>query len=280
MFEGKKVAFVATGGGGRSIAHAGVIRACERMGIKFDLMIGCSSGAVGAVFYSIYQDTDKMVDHFRPFWKRKYNFKAFGWGQMMSFKNFFSSNIKNGIFDLSNGEEYFRNNLLTNDFKELPIPVYVSVTNLNKHTGKLIGPGKDDDIPISKALVASCCIPILFRPVNIKGEFYADGEIKRPLAVNEAMDMGAEVVIVSDIYTPHAKNLGTSGMLNIGSQIVSMVLGDKSQRGIKICQSRYPDRKIILISPPVGDISALNTYAYDKLVNTGFNSAIRVLREV
>lgn len=279
MFEGKKVAFVATGGGGRSIAHAGVLKACERMKIKFDLMIGASSGAIGVVWYSLYQNADKIVDHFRPFWKRKYD-KSFGWSQMMSFKNFFKSNIKSGIFDLSNGERYFRENLPVNDFNKLPIPVYVSVTNLSKHEGKLIGPGKDDHIPISKAIVASCCIPMLFRPVEIDGDFYVDGEIKRPLSVNEAMDLGAEVVIVSDIYTPNIKDIGNSGMFNIADQITSMVLGDKSHRGIAICKSRYPDRQIILISPPVGDISALNTYAYEKLMNTGYNTAIRVLREV
>ena len=39
MFEGKKVALVATGGGGRSIAHAGVIKACDKMGIKMWLKI-------------------------------------------------------------------------------------------------------------------------------------------------------------------------------------------------------------------------------------------------
>jgi len=280
MFENKKVALVATGGGGRAIAHAGVIRACEKMGIKFDLMLGTSAGAIGVVLYSIYKDTDRIVDNFRPFWKRKYDFPAFGWKRMMTFRNFFSTKIKSGIFDLDYAERFLASNLPVNNFNELPIPTYVSVTNLDRHEGMLIGPKKNDHISISKAITASCCVPVLFRPVEINGEFYVDGEIKRPLSVNEAMDLGAEVVIVSDIYSPYVKGIGQSSMWNIGSQITNMLLGDKSQRGISICQSRYPDRQIVLISPPVGDISALNTMAYDTLVMRGYNSAIKQLREV
>lgn len=279
MFENKKVAFVATGGGGRAIAHAGVISACEKMGIKFDLMMGASAGAIGVVLYSLYQNTDRIVDNFRPFWKRKFDFPAFGWKRMMTFKKFFSKNIKSGIFDLGYAEKFLAGNLPVNDFNKLPIPTYVSVTNLDKHEGMLIGPGKNDHISISKAITASCCVPVLFRPVKIDGEYYVDGEIKRPLSVNESMDIGAEVVIISDIYSPYVKDIGQSSMWNIGSQITNMLLGDKSQRGIKICQSRYPERDIILISPPVGDISALNTLAYDTLVMRGYNSAIKQLKE-
>lgn len=280
MFEGKKVAFVASGGGGRAIAHAGVLRACEKMGIKFDLLIGASAGALGVVWYSLYKDTDKILDNFRPFWKRKYNFPAFGWGTMMSFRSMLSSKVKSGFFDLAHAEKFLAETLPVNNFSELPIPAYVSVTNLTKHEGMLVGPGRSEHIPISKALVASCCVPMVFRPVEIDDDYYVDGEIKRPLSVNEAMDMGAEVVIVSDIYTPYTKNIHKTSMLNISSQITNMLLGDKSARGIDICQSRYPDRKIVLVSPPVGDISALNTYAYEKLEMRGYNAAMKELRDI
>lgn len=280
MFKGKKVALVLTGGGGRCIAHAGVIKACEKMDIKFDLIIGASAGALCAVWYSIYNDAERIVDNFRPARKRKYKVKPFGWRNFITTKKFFSRNFKSGLFDLSNGEKFFADTLPINNFDELPIPTYVSVTNLDRNEGILIGPNKRSHIPISKALVASCCIPVLFRPIEIDGEYYVDGEIKRPLSINEAVELGADVIIVSDIYTPNTINIGKSSMFNIGSQIANMMLGDKSKRGIKICEAKYPDKKIILISPPVGSISALNTYAYDKLSNTGYNTAIRILREV
>ncbi len=117
MFKDKKVAFIASGGGGRGIAHGGVLQACEELGIKFDLLIGASAGAICVAFYSEWQSGERVIDMFRPFHKRKYDVK-FGWKKMTSFKNFFASNMKSGIFDLAGAEEYFskivrKNQILT-----------------------------------------------------------------------------------------------------------------------------------------------------------------------
>lgn len=280
MFGNKKVALVASGGGGRAIAHAGVIKACHKLGIKFDIVVGSSAGAIGAVYYSLYEDPDKIVDHFRPFWKRKYNFPQFGWQRMITMHNFFSKRIKSGIFDLQHAEKFLENTLPTNDFSKLKIPTYVSATSLEDHDGVFFGTDINNHVPISKALVASCCIPVLFRPVEINGKHYVDGEIKRPLAIEMAIAKGADVIIVSDIYTPYVHEIGTSGMLNIFGQIVNMLLEDKSMRGVKICTANHPDKQIILISPNVGDISALNTLAYEKLERTGYNAAMRILEKL
>lgn len=280
MFKNHKVAFVASGGSGRGIAHAGVMRACHKVGIKFDILIGASAGAIGAILYNQHAgDTDKMVDNFRPTWKRKYNFPQFNWGKLITLHNFFNKRIKSGLFDLSKAEEFLRANLITDDFNQLPIPTYISATNLEDHVGEFFGPGINDHVPISKALVASCCVPVLFRPVKIGSHYYVDGEIKRPLALEMAIEKGADIVIMSDVYTPYVKGIGTSGMFNILGQIMNMLLEDKSMRGVKICQEHFPDKKVILISPPVGDIGAFDTSKYEQLERAGYNAAMRVLSE-
>ncbi|KKL14780.1 hypothetical protein LCGC14_2512220, partial [marine sediment metagenome] len=182
MFEGKKVAFIATGGGGKAITHAGVLKACNEMNINIDFIIGASAGAIAGVLYSQYKSLDMLIDNFRPPNERKYTFKQFSWRTMFNFKNFFKSSIVNGLFDLGHAEEFFRNTLPTDDFSKLDLPVYIATTNLEKNDGELFGLGMNEDVPISKALVASCCMPGLFRPVKIGDYYYVDGEIKRPLS--------------------------------------------------------------------------------------------------
>ena len=54
---------------------------------------------------------------------------------------------------------------------------------------------------------------------------------------------------------------------------------DKSHRGIQICKAKYPDKVIILISPSTSDVSAFNTFAYEKLMNAGYNAGIKALTE-
>ena len=278
MFEGKKVAFVASGGGGRGIAHIGVLKACETMGIKFDLLIGASAGAICVAYYSQIQNSDRLVDLFRSKRQKKFG-KKFGWINMLSFENFFSTKLKTGFFDLTGAEGFFKKSFEIDDFKKLDIPTYIAATNLNTNVGELFGPGLKDHIPISKTVVASCCVPIIFRPVKIDNDFYIDGEIKRPISVGRALDLGADIVIVSDVYSPYVKNIENSSMINIAEQMVHMLLQDKSMRGIKIAKNKYPDKEIILISPNVGDLSSYNTFAHKKLINMGYNTAIREFKK-
>ena len=278
MFEGKKVAFVASGGGGKGVAHMGVLKACESMGIKFDLLIGASAGAICIAYYSQSQDSEKLLDLLKPKREKKYN-KQFGWRNMISFKNFFSKNIKAGFIDLTGAEEFFKNSFEIDDFKKLDIPIYIAATNLNTGEGELFGPGLKDHIPISKAVVASSCLPIIFRPVKIDNSFYIDGEIKKPISVGRAIDFGADVVIVSDAYHPYTKNIEKTSMFNIAGQMVNMLLEDKSQRGIKIAKAKYPDKEIIFISPKIGNMGVFSIIYYKKLYNMGYNTAIQKLQE-
>lgn len=280
MFKGKKVALVATGGGSKSIAHIGVLSACEELGIEIDLMIGASAGAIIAVYYSQFLNTDMLIDHFRPDKDRNYDFKQFGWKKMFSLKNFFSRDIVRGIFDLTKTEEFFAENLETNKFSDLKIPTFISATNLNDYCGVLFGPGNMDHVPISRALTASCCIPMLFRPVEIDGKFYVDGEIKRPLSTNAAAEYGADIIIVSDIYNPMIMNMAKISMFDIATEVINMVLEDKSLRGFDLAKTRHPNKKIILLSPKVSNLSTFKSSNYIDIIKAGYDAAIGPLREI
>lgn len=280
MFDNKTVAFVATGGGGRSLAHIGVIQACKDLGIKFDLMIGASSGALATIFYSQYEDTDMVLDYFRPKKKKKYGLRSFNWGVMMSFKNLFSKEISNGIFDLSAAERFFRTNLPIDKFDKLPIPTYITATNLDTREGVLFGPDVHNDVPVSRALVASCCIPLLFRPIEINGNYYIDGEIRSPASTIEAViQLGADIIIVSDVYGGSSGNIAKSGMFNIASEVINMVLEDKSLRGVRTYKNKYPSKKIITIEPELSKVSAFSTKHYETSYESGYKAAMGALGE-
>ena len=276
MFGNKNVAFIATGGAGRGISHIGVLKALEEYGVSLDMTIGASAGAIVTMFYNQYGNTDLLVDHFRPFWKRQHKCKKFGWSKLFSFKNFLNSSIASGIFDLSGAEKFLKDSLVTDNFNEVPIPSYVSVTNITKSEGVLIGPGQSD-VNISRALVASCCLPILFRPVKIGDDYYMDGEIKRPLSLEAAINLGAEVVIISDMYK--YSNLSDLRMISVASKVANMLLEDKTVRGIRYCATKYPEVEIILISPDASKFSIANTWSYSELIDAGYNAATEVLEK-
>ena len=276
MFNGKKVAFIASGGGGRGVAHGGVLRACHELGFQPDMIIGASAGALTAAFYAQTGNVDSLSDLFRRGSAKKYG-KSFDLINMVSPKNFLSTRLKTGLLDMAGPERYLSELLDINSFDDLPIPTYISVTNLNTGCGEVFGPGHNSHVPISKAIVASSCVPVLFRPVEIDGQYYIDGEIKRPTATILALELGADIVIVSDVYKPFTVNIEKSSMWNIVGQVGNMLLEDKSMRGIRIAEVRYPDKDIVLVAPEVGHLSVFSTQPWRRLERLGYEAALDAL---
>ena len=65
-----RVAFVGSGGAAKGVAHIGVLRAMEELGIEAEICVGASTGAIGGAFYSQGYTPAQMIDWFRPFWQR------------------------------------------------------------------------------------------------------------------------------------------------------------------------------------------------------------------
>ena len=65
-----RVAFVGSGGAAKGVAHIGVLRAMQELGIEADICVGASSGAIASAFYMQGFTPAQMIDWFRPFWQR------------------------------------------------------------------------------------------------------------------------------------------------------------------------------------------------------------------
>ncbi len=65
-----RVAFVGSGGAAKGVAHLGVLRAMQELGIEADICVGASAGAIAGAFYAQGYTPAQMIDWFRPFWQR------------------------------------------------------------------------------------------------------------------------------------------------------------------------------------------------------------------
>ena len=57
-----KLAFVASGGAARGLAHLGVLRACEEMGLLPEIFVGTSVGAIVGATYGQNIPLDVLLD--------------------------------------------------------------------------------------------------------------------------------------------------------------------------------------------------------------------------
>lgn len=78
---------------------------------------------------------------------------------------------KVGLFELGEFIDFLKSNLKSKKLEELQIPLIITATDLDH--GRLVHFHKGD---IAERVAASCCMPVLFAPVNIDGTHYVDGE--------------------------------------------------------------------------------------------------------
>ena len=268
-----KVALVLSGGGAKGYAHLGVLRVLEKEDIKIDYIAGTSIGALVGTLYSIgysIDEIEKVLDNLNieSFLESGSDLTGLDLDKKETLKKYsFYINFDNELnYSLPKGlretEELYLvvKNLLKNyentkNFNNFPIPLRVVATNLNTGETKSFSEGD-----IAKILTASMAIPTIFEPVEVNGALYVDGLVSRNLPVEEAYDMGADLVIASDVGTPVVKK-DNYNILSVLNQMIAI-------------QSSYitkdsKEKATILISPDIKNISATDTTKRKDLIELG-----------
>ena len=268
-----KVALVLSGGGVKGYAHLGVLRVLERENIKIDYITGTSIGALIGTLYSIGYSVDEIekflddinvssfletvTDNTNLSLEKKESLKKYS--AYLSFDNELNFSFPKGL--KGTGEEYLILKKMLgkyeymDNFDNFPIPLRIVATNLN--TGETKAFSKGD---VAKTLIASMAIPSIFEPMKIDGEIYVDGLVTRNLPVEEAYDMGADIVIASDIGAPVVEK-DDYNILSVMSQASTI----QASNITKISR----EKASILISPDVKDISALDSSKKKELMKLG-----------
>ena len=268
-----KVALVLSGGGAKGYAHLGVLRVLEKENIKIDYIAGTSIGALVGTLYSIGYSVDeieKVLDNLNieSFLESGSDLTGLDLDKKETLKKYsFYINFDNELnYSLPKGlretEELYLvvKNLLKKyenikNFDNFPIPLRVVATNLNTGETKSFSEGD-----IAKVLTASMAIPTIFEPVEVNGALYVDGLVSRNLPVEEAYDMGADLVIASDVGTPVVKK-DNYNILSVLNQMIAI-------------QSSYitkdsKEKATVLISPDIKNISATDTTKRKDLIDLG-----------
>ena len=283
-----KVAFVASGGAARGLAHLGVLRACEDLGIHPEIFVGASAGAIISAFYAQNTPLDVLVDGYRPPWRRRHPGRPH-----LGMSTFFGlpglsevldpGHLTSGLFSIDKLERYLARQLPINDFRKLPYSVMVTAVDVDRAQRVVFGHGHDDAVPISQAVAASCCVPGLFRPYRIGQAYHLDGEVVRTLSADLAVQAGADVVIASNIYRPsdpeatHQRSIARQGVVRVLRQTINIVLTQKEQMGMELHARKHPNVAFIDVAPNIGMIGYLNRFAARSLILRGYRTALRKL---
>jgi predicted acylesterase/phospholipase RssA len=173
----------------------------------------------------------------------------------------------------------------SNDFRQLKARLTLVATNLDSGEAAPFGRPGWDHVPISKAVQASSALPGLFPPVEIDGQHYVDGALKKTMHASVALEDGVDLLLCLnplvpfDATAPRLANdqvddpafgkrriprIVEGGLPAVLSQTFRSMIHSRLELGIKGYERAYPGTDIVLIEPDHRDpeLYLANTFSY------------------
>ena len=275
--ERPKIGLVLSGGGAKGMAHVGVLKVLDSLGIKPDYITGTSMGSIVGGLYAIGYSTDMLEQMIKTTDWSKYlsnnsEYRGINMIEKEDYKNYYEFPFHNWLPGLPQGAikgqelELLFNELTVSvardtAFDEFSIPYRAVAVDIL--TGK---PYVFSSGSLATAMRSSMSIPSVMDPVKYKGMLLVDGGLVDNFPVKVCKDMGADIII--GVYTgaelmPEEK---LNSMVNILKQS-SFVASIKNAR---------ESRKLvdIYIEPHLTDMNAADFTIGMKTVERGYKAAM------
>jgi NTE family protein len=184
-----RLAFVLGSGGVRSIAALGIAERLAREGIRPDLIVGCSSGALFGAQVATGQHGESAVSLATTLWSAELTEQR----RWLAYLQLVAPKLARFGAGFALRDNRLITERITRAFgavclEDLPVPLRVVATEAATGQPVVLSRGSVVD-----ALRASMAVPILFPSVEIDGQRLVDGVLSDPLPISAASD--ADVVV-------------------------------------------------------------------------------------
>ncbi|GAC1443307.1 MAG: patatin-like phospholipase family protein [Mycobacteriales bacterium] len=180
-----------SGGGSLGAMQVGALRALLEAGIRPDVFIGCSVGALNAAALAVDPTLTRLAQIERM-WRSLDRKDVFGGNRRM-----LAAHLVRGdshLYEPDALRALVRRAVPVADLGDTQVPCHVVTTDL--HTGTACWWTTGDPVPI---LTASACLPAVFPPVALGGSLHVDGGVTCPVPTERALDLGSARTWVLDV---------------------------------------------------------------------------------
>jgi len=298
------VGLVFSGGGAKGMAHIGVLKVIEELGIPVDYVAGTSIGSIIGGFYALgynahemdslvrAQDWDLLmkdkVDRRNVYYSSKEDKDRFN--LIIPFmsphnlreeteatpggSNSLLRNMPSALVEGQNLDQLFTKMAVGYlddvDFNDLPIPFACVAVDLNTKEEVVFRSGD-----VVTAIRASMSIPGYFAPVQIGDRYLVDGGMLNNLPVDVVKEMGADYVITIDLHHYKKRRVETDQTIpEMVGTMLSIMNGEKYHSGLAASD--------IIINPNTSAYGVLSfdDRSVDALVDSGRVAALEVLPQL
>ncbi len=183
------------------------------------------------------------------------------------------------------------------DFRLLDKELYLTATDLDTCERIVFGEEGWNDVPISKAIQCSTALPVVYKPVDLKGRQLVDGGIRSTTNVDIAVEKGAKFIIVVNPLVPfvndfektiptvfgtRVRRVSDMGLPAIANQTFRLIAHARLHEAVARWEEKYPGVDIILVEPEPNDELMFGTPIMDysrrlKIARHGFESVTATL---
>jgi predicted acylesterase/phospholipase RssA len=183
------------------------------------------------------------------------------------------------------------------DFRMLNRELYLTATDLDTCERVVFGEEGWNDVPISKAIQCSTTLPIVYKPVDLKGRQFVDGGIRSTTNVDIAVEKGAKFIVVVNPLVPYVndfkktiptvfgtrvRRVSDMGLPAIANQTFRLIAHARLHEAVARWEEKYPGVDIILIEPEANDELMFGTPIMDysrrlRIGRHGFESVTATL---
>src|SRR5574343_539474 len=249
-----KIGLVLSGGGAKGLAHIGVLKVIDSLGIQVDYIAGTSMGAVvGGLYASGYTgnqldsifskiDVDALLQDYTPRESKSFYEKRNDeiYALTLPFNNFklgLPSGLSKGLYNFNLMSRLTQHVSDVRDFDKLPIPFLCIATDVESGEQIVL-----DEGILAQAIIASGALPTLYNPVEINGRLLIDGGVVNNYPIDglknrEQLKAVTAVLSLINNFSMIEKMEGKRSLTNIYIQPdikgYSVVSFDKGQEIIK-----------------------------------------------
>jgi NTE family protein len=163
-----KIGLVLSGGGARGVAHIGVLKALEEIGVEISVVSGTSAGSIVGALYANGLKPDQIFEIIKNLTIFKSVRPAWTWS---------------GLLTMDGLRELLLKHIPANSFESLKLPLTVAATEIKKGHVHYFTEGE-----LIPAIVSSCSVPAVFNPVQHNGGLFVDGGLFDNMPVRPIID--------------------------------------------------------------------------------------------
>ncbi len=265
--EDMKIGLALSGGGARGLAHIGLLKVIDEIGLEVDYISGTSFGALIGAMYSLGYSAEEIEAIFLQFDFRSqisdsisrrdlfieekrwldYGIINFNIDEDLSLN--IPMSILSGNNMLQKLSNYLSRGVYYKTFDDFPIPFRCNATNLTNGESVTFKEGNLID-----AVRASMAFPTLLEPFEVNGQLFVDGGVKDNLPVQALTDLGANYIIANKVNTPLKDKDECEDFIAVLNQTININMNVWVDEAVK--------KSNLVISP---DLNSYNNASFDDM---------------